>query len=77
MMYFTHVINYNKKTQSYTKTIESFSTQDAALTRFHRAMSDIISNSDVAWGNVIVTNQNGYVIKNEYHEIVPEPEPSV
>lgn len=68
MLFFVHVLNYNKKTQAYTKVIDPFSDEGQALVRFHNAMKDGISNENVAWCNTIITNQYGVISKNEYWE---------
>lgn len=36
-------------------------------------MRDDIHNPDISKGNVIITNQNGAVLKNEYWEEVQTP----
>ena len=73
MEYFVHIINYNKETQTQTKIIESYSTYDGALVRFHTAMRDGISNTKVAWCNTMITNQYGVIQKNEFWEEKQEP----
>ena len=67
-MFEVHITNYNSETQSYTKTIELFSTEEQALTRFHRAQADGLSNPNVAWCKAHVETQQGTVIAKEYRE---------
>lgn len=61
-MFEVHITNYNSQTQSYTKSIEIFSTESQARTRFHRAQADGISNENVAWCKAHVETQQGAIV---------------
>ena len=75
MRYYVHSVEYNQSAQAENRVITPHDTYDSALEKFHESMRDDIHNEDITWGNVLITNQNGVVIKNEYWE---EPQtPSV
>ena len=77
MKYYVHRVEYNKTAQAENRVISPNDTYDSALEKFHESMRDDIHNPQIEWGNVIITNQNGAVLKNEYWEETVTPTPSV
>lgn len=68
MRYYVHRVEYNQSAQAENRVITPHDTYDSALEKFHESMRDDIHNEDIIWGNVMITNQNGVVVKNEYWE---------
>ena len=68
MRYYVHRVEYNQDSQAENRVITGHDTYDSALEKFHESMRDDIHNEAIIWGYVMITNQSGVVIKNEYWE---------
>lgn len=73
MRYYVHRVEYNKEAQAENLVIRGYNDYDSALAAFHEYMRDDINNSNISRGNVMITNQNGAILKNEYWEEVQTP----
>ena len=72
MRYYVHRVE--SLTQGENRVISPHDTYDSALEKFHESMRDDIRNAACHWANVMITNPNGVILKNEYWE-APQAEP--
>lgn len=73
MRYYVHRVEYNKTKQAENRVINGYDSYDTAVASFHEYMRDDINNPEISWGNVLITNQNGVIMRNEYWEEAQEP----
>ena len=72
MRYYVHRVE--TLTQGENRIINGYDSYDEALEKFHEYMRDDIKNAACHCANVMITNPNGAILKNEYWE-EPKAEP--
>ena len=67
-MFFVVTSSLLHTTQKWTHNSESFSTENAAMSRHHKYLSDMYTNANVECCNSIVKNEHGAILDNKYFE---------